>query len=561
MERRKFITQSALAIPISFGLQSIGKNVLFVNSIEGNVVEGLPASLAISSKARGEKFDHFWSKCVSAGRANEGLRTNWMEHLALVHKECGFRYLRFHGLFHDDMFVYHEEDGLPVYNWQYIDELFDRMLDIGVRPFVELSFFPGAMSPDKGNMWWGAHCTPPSDFAKWKALVENFVKHCQARYGAEETYKWYFEVWNEPDLKGFWNGTKQQYFGFYKTTVLAIKNIDPKLKVGGPATSCFHPSEEVYAQLYAKKDIRTEDLLSIECRAPWMKEFLAFCEKDNLPVDFISSHPYPTSYPHDSEGNGMELSRPVSSVHTDMQWLRNVIVQSKYTNAEIHLTEWSSSPSPRDHTHDYLQAATYIVKVNLDCIGLANSLSYWTFTDVVEETGAGNSIFHGGWGLINFQGIIKPSFHAYRMLNSLGDEILQQTEGCTLSRNSANGKVTALLYNYPAEVATSAPISKNSRDIAEKTLSTGKPRKFTVDITDLPVNASFEMEILDVDHGFALRDWQKMGSPEPPTREQAQYLRDKAMDTKKVSLQADSKGTLHWEAMLSPWSVVLIKEK
>jgi len=513
-----------------------------------------------SARASGQKFGHFWSVCVGAGRANEGLRANWLEQLKLVHDSCGFQYLRFHGLFHDDMFVYREENGKPVYNWQYIDELFDSMLQTGVRPFVELGFFPAAMSPKPTCFWWGGHGTPPADFNKWKMLVENFIRHCQARYGKEETHKWYFEVWNEPNLGGFWNGTQQQYFELYKTTVTAIKAIDPALQVGGPATSSYHPDEAVYNRLKSKKEITAEDFIGVECKGPWIEDFLNFCGKEKLPVDFVSSHPYPTSYPIDNEGNGLEISRPVNCTFTDIQWLRKTIANSKFPHAQIHLTEWSSSPSPRDHTHDYLQAATYIAKVNVDCIGLANSLSYWTFTDVFEEGGAGDSIFHGGFGLINFQGIVKPAFHAYRMLNQLGDVSILRTKMGILTRNSSTGKLIGLFYNYPAEVIAAAPISKGSCDVAEKTLATGKDQGLSVLIRDLKPNAHFTVEILDKQHGFALGEWRKMGSPDPPTREQTQLLKKLAMNTQKEQIRSDEKGMLNLELTLSPWAVVLLKE-
>lgn len=232
--------------------------------------------------------------------------------------------------------------------------------------------------------------------------------------------------------------------------------------LGGPATSSYHPDEAVYERLKSKKEITAEDFISVECRGPWIEEFLAFCGKEDLPVDFVSSHPYPTSYPIDSDGNGLEISRPVTCTYTDIQWLKKTIAKSNFAKAEIHLTEWSSSPSPRDNTHDYLQAATYIVKVNLDCVGLSDSLSYWTFTDVFEEGGAGDSIFHGGFGLINFQGIVKPAFHAYRMLHQLGDEELHKEEGVVVTRHSDTNKLVAMLYNYPVEVIEAVPVSKGS---------------------------------------------------------------------------------------------------
>lgn len=516
-------------------------------------------NVSVSAKASGQKFEHYWSVCAGAGRANEGLRASWLEHLKLSRDSCGFRYLRFHGLFHDDMFVYREENGKPVYNWQYVDELFDRMLNIGVRPFVELGFFPKTMSPQSTVFWWGGHGTPPSNFENWKLLIDNFVKHCIARYGEEEVRKWYFEVWNEPNLSSFWNGTMDQYFDLYKTTVLSIKAIDSTLRVGGPATSSYLPDDSVYQRLLNTK-ITSKDFIGVESKGPWITEFLAYCEKENLPVDFISSHPYPTTYPLDGLGGRIEISRPVNATFTDIQWLRKTIANSKYKKAEIHLTEWSSSPSPRDHTHDYLQAATYIAKINIDCIGLVNSLSYWTFTDVFEENGAGDSIFHGGFGLVNYQGIVKPAFHAYSMLNQLGNEELKRVDMGILTRESSNGKIVGLFYNYPDEVIASAPISKGTYSIAEKTLATGSAKQLTLSISNLKPKARFVIEILDKNNGFALRDWQKMGSPNPPTREQTKQLQQKAFATKKLEILADKNGNLVWNTVLDPWAVILIKE-
>ncbi len=102
--------------------------------------------------------------CVGAGRANEGLRADWQQQLRQAQRECGFRYLRFHGLLHDDMGVYSEDrQGQAVYNWQYIDKLYDFLLSVHVKPFVELSFMPNALrSADKTVFWWKANaCRRP----------------------------------------------------------------------------------------------------------------------------------------------------------------------------------------------------------------------------------------------------------------------------------------------------------------------------------------------------------------------------------------------------------------
>ena len=413
--------------------------------------------VVVDAKNPGEPFVHLWSRCVGAGRANEGLRASWLEQLKLSKEMCGFEYVRFHGLFHDDMCVYREVESLPVYNWQYIDDLFGRMLDIGVRPFVELSFFPKDIaSGDKTVFWWKGYVSPPKDYAKWEGLVAAFTQHCVDRYGIEEVRQWYFEVWNEADLEGFWGGTRSQYFELYKASARAVKGIDPQLKVGGPATSNFVGDERFDGEREDKTKHLThtvDDIDTLPWKGVWIEAFLDYCQKEKLPVDFISTHPYPTDFALNPDtGKGGGRTREVDSTRKDIQWLKDTLAQSAFPNAEIHLTEWSSSPSSRDFSHDFLPAAAFIVKVNLDCIGMTDSLSYWTFTDVFEENGAGDTIFHGGFGMINYQGIVKPSFHAYRMLHALGDEILCRQEDLIVTRDSKNGEVAALLYNYPAEM-------------------------------------------------------------------------------------------------------------
>ena len=535
--------------------------IFFTNTQAQTTLKHLNGNPIYANKL-GTPLNHYWSECVSAGRANEGLRASWLEQLNMVHKACGFKYVRFHGIFHDDMFVYTlNEDGTVNYNWQYIDDVFDRLLAMGVKPFVEFSFFPKAMSPEATVFWWGAHGKPPENYDAWKGLVDAFVKHCQQRYGNKEVQSWYFEVWNEPNLQGFWKGTMQQYFELYKATATTIKKIDPLLRVGGPATSSYHPAEGVYDSLKnAIKNISAADFKEIQCEGPWIADFLKYCEKENLPVDFVSSHPYPTTYPFGDGGGQFEMSRPVNSLRMDLTWLNRTIKNSKFKNAEIHLTEWSSSPSNRDHTHDYLQAATYIVKANIESIGLANSLSYWIFTDIEEEREASASVFHGGWGLVNFQGIAKPAFHAYRFLNALGNLTLLNEDGFILTKKTTNNFISGIFYNYPSEVIEAAPISIGSRDKAEKTLNTGSPQKINLYLSGLKPGSKFEVEIVDKENAFSLKSWQQMGSPEPPTREQTIKLKELGLKTKKINLIADNKGQLKWKYSLGPWAIALLKQ-
>lgn len=501
----------------------------------------------------GKALKHFWSTTVGAGRANEGLRQSWQEQLRIAASNAGFRYVRFHGLFHDDMFVYREENGSPVYNFQYIDDLFDHMLEAGARPFVELGFSPSDMASDKGStgFWWKGNGSPPSDYQKWGELVRRFAEHCVQRYGVDEVRSWYFEVWNEPDLHGFFTGTQTQYFDLYKTTAQALKAVDARLRVGGPATSNYHVPDEIWK----KAEADGTDPLTLQWRPTWIEDFFAYCQKNNLPVDFVSTHPYPM----DMQYRGKIVHRSVDSIRDDLRLIRKIVDAGPFPHAEIHLTEWSSTPSSRDHTHDSLPAAAYVVKCNLDSIGLVDSLSYWTFTDVFEEQGAGDILFHGGFGMINYQGIPKPVFHGYRFLHALGDEILAKTDGAIITRDAKTKRAIALAYNYPSEMITSLPATSSIQE-ADALAAVGSSKQVTVELSGLPPNAAFEIETLDRAHGNATQAWEDMGQPLAPTREQTDVLRHSAWATRKEFLHADSSGHLRLQRTLEAWSLVLIRE-
>jgi xylan 1,4-beta-xylosidase len=521
--------------------------------------------LQADAGAPGKPLVHFWSKVVGAGRANEALRTTWQEELRTVHLYGGFQYVRFHGIFHDDMFVYREDkDGRPIYNFQYVDDVFDRMLAGGVKPFVELGFVPKELATmTNTDFWWQANGSPPNDDDKWAQLVSHLVQHCISRYGIAEVRSWYFEVWNEPNLRYFFkNGTQAQYFELYGITAQTLKHIDAQLRVGGPATSNFHIPDAAL-QDGAAKQISGQAIATGEggdWQPIWVQDFLRYCAANHLPVDFVSTHPYPTDFPLDVAGQSQSrVRRNIDSTRTDLATLRRIVNSSAYPQAEIQLTEWSSSPSPLDHSHDSLAAAAFIAKTNLESVGLVDSLSYWVFTDVFEEERNTDSVFHGGFGLINYQQIVKPAFHAYRFMNELGDTTLGATQGAVITRDSHTNRVAALAYNYPAAVKVSLPKTATVDD-ADRLVATGTARSLSLTMTGLRPGATVLLETLDKGHGNAVAAWEQMGRPEPPTREQASLLREDAWATLREYVHADAQGTLVVRRSLEAWSVMLVKQ-
>ena len=170
----------------------------------------------ISVDAARVKGDHCKAsrKCVGSGYAYLGLREDYRQHLAIARQECGFEYARFHGLLSDNMGIYREDkDGRPLYNWQYLDKLYDGILDVGMKPFVEVGFMPEALASGKQTIFhWRGNVTTPKSYDRFGELVENLARHLTARYGKDEVRTWYFEIWNEPNLSIFFSGDMNDYF-------------------------------------------------------------------------------------------------------------------------------------------------------------------------------------------------------------------------------------------------------------------------------------------------------------------------------------------------------------
>jgi xylan 1,4-beta-xylosidase len=458
-----------------------------------------PRTITVDIRAEKGPLNRMFQQCVGAGRANEGLRADWQNQIAYVHRECGFQYLRMHGLLCDDMGVYMEDaKGVPVYNWQYVDELYDYLLSIGMKPFVEVGFMPSALASGKQTIfWWRGNTTLPKDWKKWENLIRASVDHWTKRYGEAEVKSWYFEVWNEPNLRGFFDGTQDDYFKLYSVTARAIKSVNPAYQVGGPATA----------------------------GVAWVPEFIAFCAKNNVPVDFISTHTYAVTHGFlDESGNdGTVFSPDPRSISGEMFEVRRQIKTSARPNLALHLTEWSSSYTPRDPLHDSYHSASFIIDRIRKTGNAADSMSYWVFTDIFEEAGPRPTPFHGGFGLINYQGINKPAFYAYQFLNRLGSTELQCDADSAWVTTDGNGAVQALIWDFTNTHPGSSAINQ---EFYTRDLPPSKVTPVTLTIRNLkPGRYALRQFKVGYRVNDAYATYRDLGAPSQLTREQVAYIK------------------------------------
>ena len=449
-------------------------------------------------------------KCIGAGRAAEGLRADWRRHLADVQNTFPFEYVRFHGLLHDDMGVCSTNplnDNEIIYNFQYIDELYDYLLSVNIKPFVELSFMPSPLaSGDKTVFWWKGNITPPNSYEAWAELIERLVNHLTKRYGEEEVESWYFEVWNEPNHPSFFSGNMEEYFKLYSVTAKTIKSINPNYRVGGPATA----------------------------GNGWVEEIIKYCDENNVPLDFVSTHtygvwgaldefgvqqlklvPYPNSVANAVNETRAKMNKKEGDSKRGAKYKRGRGHKGEAgskSELELHYTEWSSSYSPRDLTHDtYLNAAYVLNSLRKIEDGAVNSMSYWTFTDVFEESGVPTTPLHGGFGLINQQGLHKPTYFAYKYLYQLGQDELVNDDLDSWVCKDEKGGIQVLAYNLTMPAYAKKDFNNT---IFGKIREAREISDLEINLKNLP-NGKYKIEIYRT--GFEKNDIQttyyKLGKP------------------------------------------------
>jgi xylan 1,4-beta-xylosidase len=401
-------------------------------------VAAKPASrpIEIDAAKAVKPVDRFFDLSVGSDYPGTLIRDDSQAQLKTAVDELGFRYIRFHAIFHDTLGTVKVVDGRTVYDWTKIDQLYDDLLARHIKPFVELGFTPDALkTSDNQIFWWKGNTSHPRPEA-WAALTDAFIRHIEARYGKDEVRTWFFEVWNEPNLSGFWEGGDQKaYFELYDLTSNTIKAIDPDLRVGGPSTA----------------------------GAGWVPEFLAHAAQSGAKVDFVTTHTYGVNGGFlDEDGKGdTKLDESPAAISGDVLRVRKQISESKFPTLPLYFTEWSTSYTPRDLVHDSYVSAPYILSKLKAVEGSVQGMSYWTYSDLFEEPGPPTKAFEGGFGLMNPQGIRKPSWFAYKYLHALQGKAIPVADGQTWAASDGQ-TTTALVWDFqqPKQAVSNRPFYK-----------------------------------------------------------------------------------------------------
>jgi xylan 1,4-beta-xylosidase len=439
-------------------------------------------TIEIDAQAQARPFPHTWERMFGSERAIVTLRDSYRRDLRTVKEATGFEYVRFHAIFHDEVGVYDEDAaGQPIYNFSYVDQIYDGLLENGVRPFVELSFTPKKLAARElfHPFWYRPIVAPPKDWAKWGDLIAHFAQHLVDRYGIDEVSHWYFEVWNEPNID-FWAGEPKQatYFQLYDAAATALKRVNPALRVGGPATA----------------------------QAAWIEPFIKHAVDNQVPIDFASTH----VYANDTGQNvfGTEefiprtemLGRAVRKVHDEVK-------RSTRPDLPIFWSEYNASYKNEPEVTDAIFMGPWLANTIRQSDGLADILSYWAMSDVFEEQGVIKEPFYGGYGLMAEGGVAKPAFNAFKLLHRLGTRRVEVTSSSALVTRRDNGSWVIAVWNLqqPEEHGP-------SKEVAITFKGSTRGRRATI-------------ARVDAAHGSVLPAYEAMGRPISPTPEQLRTLR------------------------------------
>lgn len=491
-------------------------------------------TISLNPNAPGEQYKHNFNKVIGSGHLGLVLYERTLKHLEMAHRDLGVDYLRCHGLLSGspDLCSWANQssaglnpelgfdtdqlsgEGDIMANFAFMDLIIDRLLDIGIRPFVELGFMPRILASNRHTlMRWDAYTSPPRDYGLWTQLIENLMKHWVKRYGKKEMLNWYYEVWNEPNLDGFWSSSMDEYHKLYAYTVKAIKASDTGFRVGGPATAGKAKS--------------------------YIHEFLTFCKETKTPVDFVTSHSYSA---HSSSRKGEFSYHQVSEptfLPNRFQEMREEIDASPIPNLPLHITEYNSTTSTHEIIHDLPFNAAFLART-LSEAQAPDSLSYWAVSDIFVEETIPRAEFHGGFGMINIHDIPKPTYNMFSFFSKLGKTVLDRTSNSLFTRRD-DGHLVGVLWN-PNDT------SRNTQQL-----------NYRIELPDSKTKYTVRTLLVDELNGNPYRTWEMLGRERNPSREQVELIRETSQPTSQYRDLKKQDGKVHLDLTLEKNAVLFVE--
>ena len=432
--------------------------------------------------------------CIGSSHGELLMWAPYREHVRRAAADIGFKRLRGHGVLSDDLSTYLSGRANL---WAFFDAM-DWLRSLGMRPILELSFMPRELASNVSAdmMHYRANISPPANATAWGAFIAELFTELISRYGAEELREWYTEVWNEPNC-GFWTGSQADYFSLYSVTARAIRSVDSQLRVGGPAT----------------------------CQLGWLPEFLAYCNASGAPLSHVTSHLYPTDGQAPKTRDGFASAVAAAAA----------LVAAQGAGRQLLLTEFNAGLWMLPETDgDSAYSAAMLVHTHLALQGIPNlgTASFWSVSDVFDESGVDSTPWHNGYGIQTVHGVPKPVYRAFQMLAALpptaaavrftqlarpGMAVVQRHGSA--SAGSLDVLIAVQPSGAPAAVAVTALVA--NFDVWNATL---RSEPLSLRFEGIPAGATLPaaatLQRIDSAHANGRAAWLAQGSPRYPSAAQ-----------------------------------------
>jgi xylan 1,4-beta-xylosidase len=461
--------------------------------------------------------------------------------------------------------VYTEDSaGNPVYDWTIIDRIFDTYIERGIKPLAEIGFMPEALSikPQPYRHYWKPGDPyddiytgwryPPKDYSKWANLIYNWIRHSVERYGSQEVESWYWELWNEPDIK-YWGGSFDEYCKLYDFTAEAVRRALPAAKIGGP-----HVTGP--ASVSASR---------------FLTEFLNHCEsgknyatgQTGAPLDFIAFHA--KGSPRFIDGKvrmnmGTQLRQisrgfEIVASNTKFKDLPVIIGECDPEGcAACGMTEYPQNGYRNGTIYSSYTASSFAKICDMALFYKVNLLGILSWSFEFED----QPWFHGFRDL-STNGVNKPVMNVFRMFG-----MMEHTRISSISDGgfSWQAVIDSGIRGGSPDIGVIATRDNNSASVMiwhyhdDDKIIPGKVVELA--INSIPVKkASVTQYRIDREYSNSYEAWKQMGSPQNPTSDQIAELKQagKLRMTGSTVSEKTTSGTLMINTVLPAQAVALYK--
>ncbi len=521
------------------------------------IKEGERVTIDVSKSLN--KINRSFIKLMTFGFAPLALRKDFHEQLKQIRGEIGFEYVRFHGIFSDQLLVYNQKsDGSYYFNFNHIDSLLDNLLEVGLKPFIEIGFMPRDLASTGDKIfWWDAYISPPRDMDRWLNLLDAFFRHLINRYGLQKVRTWYFEFWNEPEVEYFWSGTRQEFFTFYAESYRCIKAIDSEIKLGGFGTIDFTNYQD------------------------WLDAFDAFIQSENIGIDFFSFHVYNLSQNFAPKANSIGSLNDVERAGNAIQKIAesggimlgdgqnfsgcidriiDKVRGLSSLNKELWITEWNANTDSRDLVHDTCYMATFIIKNALENNEKVTGMGFWTFTDIFDEFQLEQPLFHGGFGLLTYNGIKKAGYHAFYFLSKLGENLVSRDEDMVVTKSGDDYQILLFNYSHPNYLYRKFDYSQLSPTSRYTVFDKECVKSFQLNLEGLQGEYKIKKQYVNRQQGSSYDAWVESGAPNEMDKDSINYIRGRAEPGVKIE-DISVQNNYILETVLQPHEIQLIEIK